>query len=326
MFSDISFRILSVSRRLTQLLVVILGSTFLVSLLLQLLPVGLEELYVFAVDDVGRQQQISALHLDQNPVMFYLYWLWDFVRGDFGSIVYPTGVLDPVLPKVTAALPVSLRLVVYVQLLALAVSVPLGIFSAYRSGKRSDRVVSYMLFSAASVPNFVFALLMASFFGVTLAWLPPLGYVAPSESIVEHLRTMALPVLALAIPTIATYTRLLRTDVIAALREDYVTMAASKGLSNSRILFTHILRPSSVTLFTSAALNMGALIGGTLVIEQIFTIPGMGTEIGIAIFSRQYFALQSYVAVIAIGYVVFNSIVDIAVGFVDPRSRDRRNG
>lgn len=326
MFSDISFRILSVIRRLTQLLVVILGSTFLVSLLLQLLPVGLEELYVFAVDDVGRQQQISALHLDQNPVMFYLYWLWDFVRGDFGSIVYPTGVLDPVLPKVTAALPVSLRLVVYVQLLALAVSVPLGIFSAYRSGKRSDRVVSYMLFSAASVPNFVFALLMASFFGVTLAWLPPLGYVAPSESIVEHLRTMALPVLALAIPTIATYTRLLRTDVIAALREDYVTMAASKGLSNSRILFTHILRPSSVTLFTSAALNMGALIGGTLVIEQIFTIPGMGTEIGIAIFSRQYFALQSYVAVIAIGYVVFNSIVDIAVGFVDPRSRDRRNG
>ena len=103
-------------------------------------------------------------------------------------------------------------------------------------------------------------------------------------------------------------------------------MAASKGLSNIRILFTHILRPSSVTLFTSAALNMGALIGGTLVIEQIFTIPGMGTEIGIAIFSRQYFALQSYVAVIAIGYVLFNSIVDIAVGFVDPRSRDRRNG
>jgi len=324
--NDFTFKLLSAVRRIAQLLVVILGSTFFVSLLLQLLPVGLEELYVFAIDDVGRQQQIEALNLDKNPVMFYLYWLWDFVRGDFGSIVYPTGVLDPVMPKVTAALPVSLRLVLYVQVLALVVAIPLGILAAYRSGRRSDRLISYVSFSAASIPNFVFALIMASFFGVTLGWFPPLGYVSPSENFVEHLRTMALPVLALAIPTIATYTRLLRTDVIAALREDYVTMAASKGLSNLRILFTHILRPSSVTLFTSAALNMGGLIGGTLVIEQIFTIPGMGTEVGLAIFSRQYFALQSYVAVIAIGYVVFNSVVDVAVGFVDPRSRDRRNG
>ncbi len=312
-------------RRVAQIVVVIVGSTLFVSLLLQLLPVGLEELYVFALDEAGRQQQIRLLHLDANPVMFYLYWLGDFVRGDFGSYVYPTGVLDPVAPRLGAALPISLRLVVYVQIVALAISIPLGIFTAYRSGRRSDKVISYGLFTAASIPNFVFALLLASFFGVSLAWFPPLGYMAPGENLVEHLRSMALPVLALAIPTVATYTRLLRTDVIATLREDYVTMAASKGLSNRRILFTHVLRPSSVTLFTSAALNMGALIGGTLVIEQIFSIPGLGSEIGLAIFSRQYFALQSYVAIIAIGYVVFNGIVDVAVGFVDPRSRERTN-
>ena len=136
---------------------------------------------------------------------------------------------------------------------------------------------------------------------------------------------MVLPVLALAIPTVATYTRLLRTDVIAALREDYVTMAVSKGLSNKRILLTHVLRPSSVTLFTSAALNMGGLIGGTLVIEQIFSIPGIGSEIALAIFGRQYFALQSYVALIAVGYVLFNVLVDVLVGVVDPRARGRRN-
>jgi peptide/nickel transport system permease protein len=160
---------------------------------------------------------------------------------------------------------------------------------------------------------------------VKLGWLPPLGYVSPSEDIVEHIKTMILPVLSLAIPTIATYSRLLRSDVIATLREDYVTMAASKGLSNRRILFTHVLRPSSTTLFTSAALNMGALIGGTLVIEQIFSIPGLGSEIGIAIFSRQFFALQSYIALIAVGYVVFNGIIDVILGFVDPRTRERRN-
>jgi peptide/nickel transport system permease protein len=113
--------------------------------------------------------------------------------------------------------------------------------------------------------------------------------------------------------------------VIATLREDYVTMAVSKGFSTRRILFSHVLRPSSVTLFTSFALNMGALIGGTLVIEQVFTIPGIGQEIGIAIFSRQFFALQGYVAVIAVAFILFNTIADVLVGLVDPRTRERRN-
>jgi len=215
-------------------------------------------------------------------------------------------------------------LMLYVQVVALVISVPLGIYTAYRSGKRSDKVISYGLFTASSIPNFVFGLLLAVLFGVTLAWLPPLGYVAPGENLVEHIRTMILPVAALAIPLIATYTRLLRADVIATLREDYVTMAVSKGLSNKRILFSHVLRPSSVTLFTSFALNMGALMGGTLVIEQLFTIPGLGSEIGIAIFSRQFFALQSYVAILAVGFVVFNTLADIAVKYVDPRTRERR--
>jgi peptide/nickel transport system permease protein len=321
-----SLRVMAIIRWLAQLSVVLVGSTFLLAMLLQLLPVGLEELYVVAFDEASRLQQLKRLRLDRNPVIGYLGWLWDFVRGDFGFIIYPGAGEDAVSKRISAALPISLRLVVYVQILALLVSVPLGILTAYRAGRKSEKAISYGLFTASAIPNFVFGLVLAALFGVTLGWLPPLGYVSPSESIVEHLRTMALPVLALGIPTIATYTRLLRTDVIAALREDYVTMAASKGLSNLRILFTHVLRPSSVTLFTSAALNMGGLIGGALVIEQIFTIPGMGTEIAIAIFGRQYFALQSYIALIAVGYVLFNAVVDVLIGFVDPRARERRNG
>lgn len=319
------FQLVEIVRRLAQIIVVLVGSTFLLAMLLQLLPVGMEELFVVAFDEASRQQQLARLRLDVNPVVGYFGWLWDFVRGDFGPIIYPGAGEEPVAGRVARALPVSLRLVLYVQVVALAVSIPLGILTAYRAGRRSDKVVSYGLFTASAIPNFVFALLMAAFFGVTLGWLPPLGYAAPSEDLVAHLRYMVLPVLALAIPTIATYTRLLRTDLIAALREDYVTMAVSKGLSNRRILFTHVLRPSSVTLFTSAALNMGALIGGALVIEQIFTIPGMGTEIALAIFGRQYFALQSYVAIIAVGYVVFNAIVDVLIGVVDPRARGRRS-
>ena len=317
-------RLGDVARRIGQAILVIVGSTFLLSLLLRLLPVGLEELYVIGVDEESRLQQLQELRLDKDPITFYLLWLRDFVTGNFGPIVAPGGGFEPVSNRVSTALPISLQLIIYTQIVALVISIPLGIFTAYRSGRRSDKALSYGLFTAASIPNFVFGLLMAVFFGVTLAILPPLGYVSPSTDLIEHIRTMILPVAALSIPLIATYTRLLRTDVIATLREDYVTMAVSKGLSNKRILFSHVLRPSSVTLFTSFALNMGALIGGTLVIEQIFTIPGLGSEIGIAIFSRQYFALQSYVAIIAVGFILFNTLADILVGFIDPRTRERR--
>jgi len=311
-------------RQIIQAVVVVVGSTLFLSLLLRLLPVGLEEIYAGGFDAASKAARMKELRLDKDPITFYLLWLRDFVMGDFGSIVSPGGGTTPVAEKVASALPISLLMVTYVQVVALIVAIPLGIFTAYRSGRRSDKAISYGLFTASSIPNFVFGLLLAVFFGVALAWLPPLGYVSPRENLVEHIRTMILPVASLAIPLIATYTRLLRADVIATLREDYVTMAVSKGLSNKRILFSHVLRPSSVTLFTSFALNMGALIGGTLVIEQLFTIPGMGAEIGIAIFSRQFFALQSYVAILAVGFVIFNTLADIAVNFVDPRTRERR--
>jgi peptide/nickel transport system permease protein len=318
-------RLGDVARRIGQAILVIVGSTFLLSLLLRLLPVGLEEIDAGGFDEASRLVRLKELRLDKDPVTFYLLWLRDFVTGDFGPLVSPGGGVQPVAERVAIALPVSIQLIVYTQLVSLIVAVPLGIFTAYRSGRRSDKALSYGLFTAASIPNFVFGLLMAVFFGVTLAILPPLGYVSPSVDLVEHIRSMILPVAALAIPLIATYSRLLRTDVIATLREDYVTMAVSKGLSNKRILFSHVLRPSSVTLFTSFALNMGALIGGTLVIEQVFTIPGLGSEIGSAIFARQFFALQSYVAIIAVGFILFNTLADILVGFIDPRTRERRN-
>jgi len=315
----------SVLRRLFQACLVVIGATFLLSLLLRLLPVGLEDLYVVGATEAERAAFVRELRLDRDPLTYYLLWLGDFVRGDLGWYVQGGGLSEPVGNRLAGALPVSLQLILYTQIVSILASVPLGVFTALRVGRRSDRVLSYGLFTASSIPNFVFGLLMASFFGVTLAWFPPLGYVSPTENLLEHVKSMTLPVLSLSIPLIATYTRLLRTDVIATLREDYVTMAISKGLSTRQILFSHVLRPSSVTLFTSFALNMGALIGGTIVIEQVFTIPGIGQEIGIAIFSRQFFALQSYVALIAVGFIFFNTLADVLVGFVDPRTRERRH-
>jgi len=310
-------------QRLAQLLIVLLLVTFGVSMLLRLIPVDLATVLLPVSSEGERAILRAEIGLDKGPIGYYLQWLGDFVQGDFGK-VYFSGGTEEVSTHLAQAMPRSMLLMIYTQVFALSVAIPLGVISAYRAGRRADRVISNTLFTFSSVPSFAIALILIIVVGTKLAWLPTLGYVTYSEGIAEHFKHMIMPVLALSVGLIATYTRLLRADMIAALREDYVTMAASKGLSDRRILWRHVFRPSSITLFTSAALSMGGLIGGAIVIETIFATYGVGFEIFAAISGRQYIALQSTVAVIALFYVFFNLVVDIASGFVDPRTRDRR--
>ena len=310
-------------QRVAQLLIVLLLVTFGVSLLLRLIPVDLATILLPASSEGEREILRAELGFDKGPIGYYLQWLGNFVQGDFGKI-YFSGGTEEVSDHLKQAMPRSLLLMVYTQILALVIAIPLGVISAYRAGRRADKIISNTLFALSSVPNFAIALLLIIFIGVKFAWLPTLGYVPIAEGFGEHLKHMVMPVISLSLGLIATYTRLLRADMIAALREDYVTMAASKGLSDSRILWRHVLRPSSMTLLTSAALSMGGLIGGAIVIESIFATYGIGFEVFAAIGGRQYVALQSTVAVIALFYVFFNLVVDVGSGFVDPRTRDRR--
>ena len=310
-------------KRIAQLLIVLLLVTFGVSLLLRLIPVDLATILLPASSEGEREILRAELGFDKGPIGYYLQWLGNFVQGDFGKI-YFSGGTEEVSDHLKQAMPRSLLLMVYTQILALVIAIPLGVISAYRAGRRADKIISNTLFALSSVPNFAIALLLIIFIGVKFAWLPTLGYVPIAEGFGEHLKHMVMPVISLSLGLIATYTRLLRADMISALREDYVTMAASKGLSDSRILWRHVLRPSSMTLLTSAALSMGGLIGGAIVIESIFATYGIGFEVFAAIGGRQYVALQSTVAVIALFYVFFNLVVDVGSGFVDPRTRDRR--
>jgi peptide/nickel transport system permease protein len=302
---------------------VLLLVTFGVSLLLRLIPVDLATVLLPVGTEEERDILRNELGFDKGPIGYYLQWLGNFVQGDLGKI-YFSGGTEEVSDHLKNAMPRSLLLMVYTQILSLAIAIPLGVLSAYRAGRRADKVISNSLFALSSVPNFAIALLLIIFVGVKFAWLPTLGYVPIAEGYWEHLKHMIMPVISLSIGLVATYTRLLRADMIAALREDYVTMAASKGLSDRRILWRHVFRPSSMTLLTSAALSMGGLIGGAIVIESIFATYGIGFEVFAAIAGRQYVALQSTVAVIALFYVFFNLVVDISSGFVDPRTRDRR--
>lgn len=278
--------------------------------------------------DAMKAQVREDLGLDEPLHQRYLSWLGDFVTGDergehFGDYYRVSG-RDPVSGRLAEALPISLQLMVYAQVLALAVAIPLGVVTAHRAGSSFDKAANMGAFALLAIPNFVLGLALAYYVGVWLNWLPPSGYVAFGDDAGEHVRRMVLPAVTLAAAQIAVYMRLLRSDMVATLQEDFIQMARSKGISDQRVLWRHALRPSSLTLLTVAGLNVGTLIGGAVVVEVIYSIPGMGLAISQAIFERQYVALQSFVAVLAILYVLVNFAVDVLYTVVDPRIRHAR--
>ncbi|MGA1389293.1 MAG: ABC transporter permease [Ilumatobacteraceae bacterium] len=305
------------------LILVTFGVTVIVRLLpgdpvTTLLPFGTPEQHALLRKDLG---------LDVNIFQYYFSWLKDFVRGDFGQTY--TTVADggvQVRDQIALTLPRTLFLMGYTIIFSLLVSIPLGILLAYKADTRVDKTLSNVLFGFSSIPNFGIGLGLAYLLGVKFDLLNPVGYVPMTENVAEHFKSMIMPVLALSIGLISTFTRLLRTDTIATLKEDFVTMASSKGLSNQWILWRHVLRPSSLTLLTSAALNMGALIGGAVVVESVFAFDGLGTLIAYSINFRQYLAIQSLIALVAVAYILFNLIVDVLYGIVDPRVRSHRGG
>ena len=214
----------------------------------------------------------------------------------------------------------------YATVLALGVAIPLGILSAYKADSMLDKSLNTIAFGLLSVPNFILAVLLVFLFAGQglLDWFPSSTYVSFSDDPYEHFRHMVLPVIALAAGQIAVYMRLLRTDMIATLQEDYIGVARAKGMPTRRILLQHALRPSSFSLLTVAAINIGQLIGGTIVIEQIFTIPGLGSLLVRAIFTRDYLVVQGAIVIVAVGFVLVNFIVDILYAVLDPRIRHAR--
>jgi peptide/nickel transport system permease protein len=314
-----------VARKLLKLVGVLVVVTLFTALLISFVPGDPVDVIAPFGNDRDRQALREDLRLDDPLHLRYVRWLGDFMQGDFGNYYSSSGRGDEVATRVGSALPVSLQLLVYAQVLALLFAIPLGVFAAYRAGTRADKVSNSMAFGMLALPNFALALILAYYVGVRLRWVPPGGYEEFGANPVEHFKRMALPAISLAVGQIAIYMRLLRSDMIATLQEDFITMARAKGLSSRRVLWRHALRPSSITLLTVAGLNVGTLIGGAVVVEVIFNLPGMGLLINRAILERQYVALQSAVAVIAIAYVLINVVVDLLYTIIDPRIRHGRS-
>src|SRR2546423_2775004 len=294
-------------KKLLQLIIVLLVVTFFSFSLLHLTPgapAGTQKPFATEAQLRPIRKQIG---LDKPFLVQYKDWLFNFVQGDFGRD-YSTNL--PVQDSIGKQLGVSLQLIFYAQFLALALAIPLGIFAAYKAGTWFDKIANSVAFGAIAIPPFVIAFVLIFYLAVQAGWFPTQQYVAFGTDPAEHFKHMFLPALSLAIAQLAIYMRLLRSDMIQTLQEDFITMAKAKGLTNSRILWRHALRPSSFTLLTAAALNFGAPIGGAAVSALIFQLPGMGLGLVTAVGTRQYSAVQAYVALLAIAFVVFHGFVD----------------
>jgi peptide/nickel transport system permease protein len=212
-------------------------------------------------------------------------------------------------------------LIVISQVLAVAVAIPLGIIGGYRIGSSTDQFLTTATFILVALPPFVLALVLILVLAVKAGLFPAAGYVSPGESLLGNLQSVALPSLTLALGSMAVYQRVLRSEVAGTLQEEFIAVARAKGLSVRRILLVHALRPSSLPLVTVLGLTIGNLIGGTIVVEQIFGLPGVGTMLVNAIYSRDYITVQGAVLVIAVGFVAINLVIDATYALLDPRVR-----
>ena len=310
-----------IASRLTRLVLTVLVVTFATFTLTNVLP-GDAVNALIPIDAQQDREFVEQIReewgLNDPLIVRYGRWLGDAVQGDLGRSLV-TG--QPVTDEITHRLPITLEIMVVAVGFSLLVAVPLGAFTGYREGRKSDRVFSGVAQAGLSLPSFVTGLILIYVFALKLQWFPAVGWNRLSNGIGPNLKSVALPALALAITEIAVYTRVLRSDMIHTLKENYILSARAKGLTDRFILFRHGLRPSLLTLVTVVGLNIAALLGGVLVIEYLFAIPGIGKRLFSAIQQRDFMMVQAITMLITVFYVVVNTITDLTYMVVDPRIR-----
>ena len=315
-------------QKLSQLLIVVFAVTFTVSLALSAIPNAEERIIAAkgsgAINDEEKNKLLDSLNLRDPVLVQYGHFVKDLVTLDWGVTLNGN---QPISTSISDGLKISLRLMVYGQLIALLLAIPAALMAAYRSGGLFDRLSTTVSFGFISTPNYVLATVLGLLFTVRWKLFPAIsddiGFFASPW---EHFKNFFLPTIVLALPLAATYMRLLRADLVNTLQSDFITTARAKGVSTPRILFGHALRPSLFSLVTAAAVNVGALVGGSVVVETAFNLNGLGRRTVLGIFASEFRLVQITVVVLALVYVLINFLVDILYGFLDPRVRAGRMG
>lgn len=261
------------------------------------------------------------LGLDGSLIERYLRWLGNAATLDFGDSIVTRGFSSWDL--IRESLPKTLEIMLLAEIMAIGIAVPLAIASARHPGGFIDKVSSSTSFGLLALPSFVLGIYLSFIFGVKLGWFPTIVDNLPgfNDDPIDNLRQMFLPSLTLALNLVAVYLRLLRADLIETLQEDYVMLAQARGLKERRVMWRHVLRPSSLNFTTAVGLNVAALIGGTLIIEVLFAINGMGRLIIASVLLEDFNVVAAAVAILTIAYVTLNFVVDLLYSVLDPRIR-----
>ncbi|PYM22946.1 MAG: peptide ABC transporter [Candidatus Rokuibacteriota bacterium] len=306
-------------RRLLATIPVLLLVTAGVFTLLHLTPGDpIDAMMAESVDATVKETLRKELGLDRPIPVQYVAWMGRVLRGDLGRSIRNG---EPVIENVGRRIRPSLQLALMAMTISLAIAFPVGIMSAVRHNRPVDRVGTTFALFGICMPNFLLALLLIFLFGVTLRWLPISGYTDPLEDPIAGLRSLVLPAVTLGLALAAVVTRTLRSSLLEALAEDYVRTARAKGLSEGRVVRGHVLKNALIPVVTVLGLQLGTLIGGAVITEYVFALPGVGRLVVDAVFARDYPLVQGVVLLIAVGFIVSNLLVDVLYGFIDPRIR-----
>lgn len=304
-------------KRLFQLILVSFIISVLVFLLVHLLP-GDPASVILGTNDTPANHAalIKQLGLDKNLIQQYLTWINQVFHGNLGESYINHESVSQIL---STGIPVDIELIIFSQAVAFAIAIPLALITSRRPNRPLDTVATTGTFGMLALPPFVIAPIFVALFAVWLGWFPATGWTPITQGFWTNIHSMILPALSITAGSVAVYYRVLRSDLIATLQEDFITMARSKGLSSRRIMLRHAFRPSTFSLMAVAGVNIGALLAGTFVVEFLFALPGLGFSLVAAVHQDDYLVIQGISLVVAIAYVVLQFIVDFLFTVVDPR-------
>ena len=296
--------------------------TVIVFVVMRLIP-GDPALAILSADDAAyTEQELHELRVklgtDRSIVIQYLDWMGGLLRGDFGTSFWWNG---PVMGRLAERIPVTIELAILGILLAVICAVPLGVISAIRPDSPLDYLSRVFTLVGISIPTFFSGILLTLLLIRAFGWLPPLGYEDVWEDPWSNVKQMMLPALALGFYDMAFIARVTRSSMMEILREDYMRTARSKGLRERIVLSRHGLKNAVLPILTISGWQFGRLFGGTVIIERIFLIPGIGQLLIDAVFQRDFPTIQAIIVIVAVSIVIINLLVDLLYGWLDPRIR-----
>lgn len=310
-------------RRLVMAFIVLIIVTLLIFLCLRLLP-GDPVLMLIPPGELSlyTNEELDLIRheygLDRSLPTQYFSWIGDLLHGDMGDSIYSE---QPIVDEIIRRIPITLHVGLIAFVVGLVVGIPAGVVCAVRRNSWMDTLVTSIANVSITVPTFWLGLLLIYLFGLYLGWLPIMGYTSPLEDFVLSTKQLVMPVSCLALGHIAGMARMARSSMLEVMRQDYIRTAQSKGLKERVIIFKHALKNGLIPLVTMAGMGFSHVIGGSVVIERVFNIPGMGRLLITSVENQDYPYVQGITLILAIVTLLSNLLVDISYGWLDPRIR-----